>query len=109
MAQVGGQSFDRGYLLALHARQRRYAGTRRFAINVHGASAAERHAAAVLGAGQPEVVAHDPKERSGRVGIYFHRLAIHGEADHESLLGSFVNSYAALHGAITSPQQYTPW
>src|SRR5438105_7739867 len=86
MAQVSRQSFDGGYLLTLHARQRRYAGTSRFAINVHGASAAERHAAAVLGAGQPEVVAQNPEERSGRLGIYFHRLAIHGEADHESLL-----------------------
>src|SRR5437870_5696860 len=66
----------------------RDARARCFAINVHGAGAAQRHAAAIFGAGQPKMVAQDPEERSGRVGIYFHRLAIHGEAGHESLLAA---------------------
>ena len=36
------------------------------AVDVHGAGAAQRHAAAVLGAGEVQVVAQDPEQR--RVG-----------------------------------------
>ena len=35
----------------------------RFSIDVHGAGAAQRHAAAIFGASQVEVVAQDPQER----------------------------------------------
>ena len=44
-----------------------HAAARRHAVDVHRAGAALRHAAAVLGAGQPELLAQHPEQ--GRVGF----------------------------------------
>src|SRR5271154_1414542 len=43
---VGRESFDRGDFLSAYARDRRDARARGFAVDVHGASAAESHPAA---------------------------------------------------------------
>src|SRR5688572_33188016 len=62
---IGGrrQAFDGGDLLAGHRGHRRAAGARRHAVDVDGARAALRDAAAELGARQPELIANHPQQR----------------------------------------------
>src|SRR5262249_12144239 len=60
---------DRCDLGTADAVDRGDAGTGGDAVHMHGAGAAQRHAAAELGAGHAEHVAHDPKERRVTVDI----------------------------------------
>ena len=48
---------------------RRHAGAHRLAVEMHRAGAAQRDAAAVLGAGQAEQIAQRPQQRHLRVGV----------------------------------------
>ena len=72
VAAVGGEAFDGGDGLAGDVRNRRDAGADRLAVEVDGAGAAERHAAAELGAGHAQRVAQDPQQRHRRRDV--HRL-----------------------------------
>ena len=56
----------------------------RLAVDVDGAGAAERHAAAVLGAGEVEVVAQDPQQRrvAGNAGADVDAFAVDEESGH---------------------------
>src|SRR5258707_15614295 len=60
---------DRGDLGGADAVDRGDAGTRGDAVDMHRAGAAERHAAAVLRAGQAEHVAQYPQERGVTVDV----------------------------------------
>ena len=60
---VGREALDGGHGPPLGAPQRRHAGPHRLAVEVHGARAAERLAAPVLGPGEAEHVAQRPGER----------------------------------------------
>src|SRR5262245_47676586 len=62
------EAFDRGDLLALGSADRQRARAHRFAVDVHGAGAALRDAAAVLGAGETDLLADHPQQR----GVRFH-------------------------------------
>jgi len=57
------------------------------ALQVHGAGAAQPHAATELGAGELEVFAHGPQQGHVGVGIDASRLAVDGELDHGSPRG----------------------
>src|SRR5262249_10864522 len=68
--------------LALGRDGLRLARAHRHAIEVDRAGAAQAGAAAVLRAGQSDVVADDPQERRRRVGFDRHALAVQRERDH---------------------------
>src|SRR5689334_13344208 len=53
---------------------------------MHGAGAALCHAAPVLGAGQPQLLADHPQQRSVGGHVYFNSFAVYGENDHWVLL-----------------------
>ena len=63
-------------------RHRRDAGRARRAVDVDRAGAAERHPAAVLGAGQPERLPDRPEERHVRGHVELAGRAVHRERDH---------------------------
>ena len=54
MAAIGGETFDGGDFFTRDAGDRGDAGTRGFAIDVHGTGSAERHAAAKFRTGEAE-------------------------------------------------------
>src|SRR5471032_67760 len=62
------QRLDGGDLLAGDHRQRRLARADRRAVQMHGAGAAQGHAAAELGAGQADFIADDPQQWRVRLG-----------------------------------------
>ena len=65
---VGRQAFNgHDFLSRSDRRQRSHTGARRHAIDVHGAGTTGRDAAAVFGAGQPQLFSQHPQE--GRVGL----------------------------------------
>src|SRR5262245_14062816 len=72
----GGEALDGGDTLAFGGRDRCDAGAYRDAVEVDGAGAAERGAAAVLRPGELELVAQHPEQRGGRLGLYGDLLAI---------------------------------
>src|SRR4029077_5811464 len=59
-----GRCFDRGDLLACGVGGGRDTGADSLAVEMHGAGAAQRSAAAELGAGHPQRVAQGPKDGS---------------------------------------------
>src|SRR5262249_5715090 len=61
MRQIGGESFDGGYIFAYGARDRSHTRAHGLTINVDRARAALRHAAAVLGSSQPQIVTQYPE------------------------------------------------
>ena len=67
------------------AAQRQHAGAHRDAVDVHRARTAQRHAAAVLGARHPQVIAQHPQQR--RVGrrVDLKRLIVDGYRCHLEL------------------------
>src|SRR6266852_7770417 len=81
MAAVGGKSFDGGDFLAGDAGNRGDAGARSFAIDMHGASAAERHAAAEFRAGHVQGVTKHPEQRHVRADFDGLGLAVQSESD----------------------------
>src|SRR5580765_7963322 len=81
MAAVGGKSFDGGDFLAGDAGNRGDAGARSFAVDMHGASAAERHAAAEFRAGHVQRVAKHPEQRHVRADFDGLGFAVQSECD----------------------------
>ena len=71
MRAVRRKPFDRDDPVGgLHGADRNRAGTHDLAVEVHRARAALRDAAAVFGAGEADLLADDPQERS--VGLHLH-------------------------------------
>ena len=68
------------------ALDRHRAGAHRDAVDMHGAGAALRDAAAVLGAGQADLLAHHPQQRRVRLDIDVEGFAIDGEVYHRAPL-----------------------
>src|SRR5690242_8586636 len=62
MTVIGGKPFDRGDVLSSYGRDLRDAGPGRLAVDMDGAGATQRHAAAELGAGHPQVIAQNPQQ-----------------------------------------------
>src|SRR5262245_58733937 len=75
------QPFDGRDLLAAHDRHLGLAGSHRLAVDMDRAGAAQAGAAAILGAGEFQVLAHDPKQGRVRLGLHAHRLAIDCKCD----------------------------
>src|SRR6266571_2822539 len=81
MRAVPGEALDGRHALAGGRGDRQHAGARRDALQVHGAGAALRDAAAELRAGEPERVAQHPEERGvGRDGDCL-AFAVDGEGN----------------------------
>jgi hypothetical protein len=78
-----GQALDGHHLLAHRRDGGVQAGAHRLAVDVHGAGAALRHAAAVFGAGQADPFADRPEQRGivGHVDVV--RGAVNVESGHE--------------------------
>ncbi len=75
-----GQALDRGDLAVAHCADWYGARAHRDAVHVHGAGAALRDAAAVLGAGEADLLADHPEQRRGRVDVDLVRLAVDCQA-----------------------------
>src|SRR5882724_9863197 len=75
-------ALDGGDTLADRGGEWRGAGSRGLAVHVHRAGAAQRHAAAVFGAGHVEVVAQNPKEGRVRIGVHRHSFAVDVQGGH---------------------------
>jgi hypothetical protein len=86
MAAIGGETFDGGDFFARDAGDRGDAGTRGFAVDVHGAGSAERHAAAEFGAGHVERVAKHPEQGHVRADVDGLRFAVQGESGGHGVL-----------------------
>jgi hypothetical protein len=69
MRRVRRETFDRNDLLTRNRTKLGLARALRRAVDVHSAGAAETSPAAVFRAGQPDMIANDPQQRSVRVGI----------------------------------------
>ena len=85
MLAVGRQAFDGGDVLAGGIADRQAAGAYGLAVDMHGAGAAHRNAAAEFGAGQSQFVADDPEQRRLRLDVELMRLAVDGDGDHAFL------------------------
>jgi hypothetical protein len=79
---VFADGFDRGDLLAFGRRKRRHARAHRRAVQVDSAGAAQRLAAAELGAGHAERVTQGPEKRCAGIGIDVHVLGVDGKLGH---------------------------
>jgi hypothetical protein len=82
---VRRETFDRGDFLAFHGFNRRDARTDWLTVDMDGASAALRDAAAELGTGQAEVFTERPEQRSVGIDVGLILLAVHDDRDHVSL------------------------
>src|SRR4051812_26816557 len=76
-----GEAFDRPHRLAVGVRDRRAAGERALAVDEDGAGAAPALAAAVLGAGELQVLAQHVQERPLGIGRHRPPLAVHGQVE----------------------------
>src|SRR2546429_6660837 len=90
VSAVLGQAFDRGDALVGDRGDGQHAGARGHAVQMHGAGAALRDAAAELGAREAERVAQHPEERRVGCDVDGFALAVDGEADrgHDWILNS---------------------
>ncbi|MNN76592.1 hypothetical protein D3C81_1929860 [compost metagenome] len=94
---VFAHGFDGGDLLAGGGRHRRHAGADGYTIEVHGAGAAQGHAAAEFGAGHAQFVAQGPQQgrvfRQGKLVLF----AIDGQGRHVySSVGAGTESATAI-------------
>ena len=89
---IGRQAFDGDDGLARHRADIELARALRDAVDVNGAGAAEAGAAAVLGAGQSDVVANGPQQRRAGVGVERDLSIVQGERDHASSCGLTLSS-----------------
>src|SRR6267142_1654743 len=86
MRSVGREALDGDDLVAwLDARERDRAGALHLAIDMDGAGAALRDAAAVFRAGETDMLADDPQQRRIGLGLHIHRLAVDIELCHCSV------------------------
>src|SRR3954453_8830125 len=76
---VAGQPLDRRDLLGADRAYRHRAGARRGAVDMHGAGAALRDAAAVFGPGHPDRIAQHPQQRRARIDIDLIDFAVYVE------------------------------
>src|SRR5512134_275668 len=83
---VLGQTFDRHDLLAHGCRSRQSAGAHRLPIDVYRTSTADGDPAAILRAGQAEVIAQNPEQRHLAFDIDSVGATIHGELQHSRFL-----------------------
>src|SRR5438128_5137174 len=87
MAQAGRESLDSGDFFSCSPRYRSHTRAHRLAINMDRAGSALSHTTAVLGPGQFQVLAQDPKQRSGGINIHIYATFIYAERNHwENLL-----------------------
>src|SRR4051812_26606481 len=86
MRCVGREALDGGDLGALDGAERRAARAHRLAVDMHGARAAKRRAAAEFGAGELQLIADHPQERGAVLGGRRNRFAVKSERDHRNLL-----------------------
>jgi len=82
MVTMGAQAFNGHNVLARSAAHQRDTTARGGAVDVHGAGAAESHAAPVLGPGQLQQVAEVPQQRHLRIAIERTLKAIDLALDH---------------------------
>ncbi len=85
--QVGGQAFDGRNVRAFDRCHRHDTRARRRAVHIDRAGAAQRRAAAVLGAGQLQVVTQDPQDRRGGIHVDRYGTAVYVELGHCSAPG----------------------
>src|ERR1043166_8667293 len=79
---VLGEALDGGDLLADRLAHRKRAGARRDAVDMHGAGATLRDAAAVFGAGETDVLANRPEQRRVRLDVDVVILSVDIETNH---------------------------
>src|SRR5260221_185536 len=77
----GAEPAERGHLVSLDRADRRHAGASSRAVDQHRAGAALRHAAAVFGAIELEIVAQHVEQRRVRLGIDRARRPVDLQAD----------------------------
>src|ERR1700686_3094773 len=82
---VLGERLDGGDLLAADGADRDLARARGDAVDVHGAGAALRDAAAVFGAGQSDRIADDPEQWRVGFNVDVVRLSVDGKGNHTVL------------------------
>src|SRR5260221_384113 len=78
--RVGTQTGCSGDPAAARRAHGQLAGAHRQTVQVHGAGAALRHAAAVLGAGEADLFADHPEQGRGRIDVDLVRLAVDCQA-----------------------------
>src|SRR4029434_2511487 len=85
---IATHRLDRHDLAVRHRRDRRDARAHCLTVDVHGAGAAKRHAAAELAASEPELVPQRPQQwrLAGHVDAL--AFAVDVECDHRALLSS---------------------
>src|SRR5437016_3942933 len=76
------QAFDRHHALAFDFRHRHRARANRLAVDVHGACAALRDAAAVFRSGQSGLLTQRPEERRAWIDFEIRGLSIENKAGH---------------------------
>src|SRR5258708_4773518 len=79
---VGGETLDRGDLLAAGFADEHTARAHRHAIDMDGAGAALCNAATVFGAGQADIFADHPQQRGVRLDIHVESFAVDCEVCH---------------------------
>src|SRR5262245_27868364 len=82
------EPLDRDDLLAFRGAHRQRARTHRLSVDVHGAGPALGDAAAVLGAGQADILPDRPQKWRVRVYINVMGLSVDGQACHVVLLSA---------------------
>src|SRR5215831_20897617 len=82
LVAVLGKAFDGGDLLPDCLAHLRGTGARRHAVDVHGAGATLRNAAAILGAGETDVFPDHPEQRGVRFDIDVNGFSIDVETHH---------------------------
>src|SRR5258708_18914455 len=87
-------------LAPLHGLDRRYARTHRFAVQVHGAGAAQRFAATILGPHELQLAAQHPEQWCVRFGVHDDCLAVDGEPGHGYSSRTMVSEGPARHPVV---------
>src|ERR1043165_259072 len=97
-----GEAFDGRDLLSRGRAHREGAGAHRRAVDMHGARAALRDAAAVFRSGKADLLANRPEQRRVRVDVDLLGLAIDGQRDHFFSSGNCERRYAPTRRISTS-------
>src|SRR5215472_2004484 len=85
MGAVGREPFDGQDLGAVDIADLDLAGPGRRTVEMHRAGAALGDAAAIFGAGEPQLVTQDPEQRRLRLDIQLMALAVHRDGGHAAL------------------------
>ena len=95
---VYGKALNGFDLLALEAGNRHRTGSQWQAIDQHRARAADADAAAIFGAGQPEVIAQHPEQRGLGIDIESVLFAVDGQLGHGIFSGAAQEWYVGRRG-----------